>query len=44
MSNLMVARDSDGVLVVDSRIVAQELGIQHENFMDTIRKYKKQSE
>jgi phage regulator Rha-like protein len=44
MSDLIIDRDSDGVLVVDSRLIAQELGIQHENFMDTIRKYQKQAE
>ena len=40
----MVARDSDGVLVVDSRLVAQELGIEHENFIETVKKYQKQAE
>jgi phage regulator Rha-like protein len=44
MSDLTIGRDPDGVLVVDSRLVAQELRIQHENFMDTIRKYQKQAE
>lgn len=44
MSELMVARGSDGVLVVDSRLVAQELGIEHESFMKTVEKYKTQAE
>lgn len=32
------------VLVVDSRLLAQELGVTHKAFMETIRKYEKQAE
>lgn len=39
MSNLVVF-EHEGVLVVDSRLVAKELGIEHDNFMGTIRKYR----
>lgn len=31
--------DKDGELVVDSRLIADELGISHESFMKTIKKY-----
>lgn len=31
--------EKDGTLVVDSRLIADELGIQHETFMRTIKKY-----
>jgi phage regulator Rha-like protein len=45
MTNLKVDRHSeDGALVVDSRLIAQELGVTHKAFMDTIRKYEKQTE
>lgn len=30
--------DRNGVLVVDSRLVAEKLGIQHKNFIETIEK------
>ena len=43
MSNLSV-REKNGVLVVDSRLIAQELGIKHKSFMETIRKHEKQTE
>jgi phage regulator Rha-like protein len=38
MSNLD-AFEYEGVLVVDSRLVARELGIGHESFMETIQSY-----
>ncbi len=38
MSNLNVI-EYEGVLVVDSRLIAQELGIQHKNFLATLNKY-----
>lgn len=38
MSILQVV-ERDRVLVVDSRIIAEELGIQHKNFLATIEKY-----
>lgn len=38
MSDLPVF-EYEGVLVVDSRLVARELGIEHENFMETIRSH-----
>jgi phage regulator Rha-like protein len=44
MSDLIVSPHADGVLVVDSRLIAKELGIQHESFIETVEKYKKQSE
>lgn len=31
--------DKDGELVVDSRLIADELGIEHRAFMQTIKKY-----
>jgi phage regulator Rha-like protein len=42
--NLVVAAQDDGTLVVDSRLVAQGLGIDHHNFMQTISKHKSQAE
>lgn len=39
MSDLTVFPYSDGALVVDSRLIAQELDIEHESFMETVRKY-----
>jgi phage regulator Rha-like protein len=44
MTDLIVAGHSDGVLVVDSRLIAEELGIQHESFMDTVKKYQTEAE
>jgi phage regulator Rha-like protein len=38
MSQLSVS-EHDGVLVVDSRLVAERLGIEHESFMKTLREY-----
>jgi phage regulator Rha-like protein len=43
MSNLVVF-EHEGVLVVDSRLIAIELGIKHESFMATIKKYQTQTE
>lgn len=43
MSNLSVI-EVDGLLVVDSRLVAERLNIQHETFMKTVAKYKRQIE
>ncbi len=43
MSSLSV-QEKDSVLVVDSRLIAQELGIKHKSFMETIRKHEKQTE
>jgi len=43
MSTLSV-REKDGVLVVDSRLIAQGLGIEHESFLKTINRYKTQTE
>lgn len=36
---LLQVSDRDNVLVVDSRLIAAELGIQHKNFLATIDKY-----
>jgi len=45
MTNLKVDRHSeDGSLVVDSRLIAQELAVTHEAFYKTIKKYEKQTE
>jgi len=38
MSSLKVT-EVGGVLVVDSRLIAEELGIQHKNFLSTLSKY-----
>ena len=43
MSSLSVC-EKDRVLVIDSRLIAQELGIKHKSFMETIRKHEKQTE
>lgn len=34
----------DGILVVDSRLIAERLGIQHESFLKTIRKHRERIE
>lgn len=39
MSDLSVSEYNDGELVVDSRLVAERLGIEHESFMKTLREY-----
>ncbi len=39
MSLITVSDRGDGLIVVDSRLVAAELGIQHKNFLGTIEKY-----
>jgi phage regulator Rha-like protein len=44
MSDLIVIEHPDGVLVVDSRLVAKEMGIEHRSFLETIQKYKKDAE
>lgn len=36
--------EQDGCLVVDSRLVAKRLGIQHESFLKTIRKHRERIE
>ena len=43
MTTLSV-REKDGVLVIDSRLIAIELGIKHKSFMETIKKHEKQTE
>ena len=44
MSNLSINEES-GVLLVDSRLLAQELGVQHRNFYrKLILKYQKEIE
>lgn len=45
MTNLVVDRHpEDGALVVDSRLIAQELAVTHKSFMETIRKYETETE
>ena len=44
MTDFIVSHHSDNVLVVDSRLIAQELGIEHESFMKTVEKYKTQAQ
>lgn len=39
MPGLSVSEHDDGELVVDSRLIAERLGIEHESFMETLRKY-----
>ena len=36
--------DNNGILLVDSRLIASKLGIEHENFMETIKKYQAKTE
>lgn len=44
MDELEVISYKDGALVVDSRLIAQELGIEHKNFMESIKKYQTNAE
>ncbi len=44
MAELSVSEYSDGFLVVDSRLIAERLGIEHENFIGNIKKYLTQAE
>lgn len=44
MTDFSVFQHEDGALVVDSRLVAQRLGIEHENLMSTLNKYRTQLE
>jgi phage regulator Rha-like protein len=44
MTDFSVFQYDDGALVVDSRLIAERLGIKHENFMETAKKYKTQTE
>jgi len=39
MSLLTVSDRGDGLIVVDSKLIAAQLGIQHKNFLATIEKY-----
>lgn len=43
MSNLSVI-ERDGVLVVDSHLIAQDLGIAHKNLLETLDNYLKRIE
>ena len=43
MSNLSI-QERDGVLVVDSRLIAQDLGIAHKNLLETLDNYRKRIE
>lgn len=40
MSDLSVSEYNDGELVVDSRLIAEDLGIEHESFIKTVDTYK----
>lgn len=40
MSNLCAFEHEDGELVVDSRLIAARLGIEHESFLETLETYK----
>jgi phage regulator Rha-like protein len=42
--DLVVSKQDDGILVVDSRLIAQGLGVKHENFMETVQKYQTEVE
>lgn len=45
MTDLVVGRHpEDGSLVVDSRLIAKELAVTHKSFMETVKKYQKQTE
>lgn len=41
---LIINHPEDGALVVDSRLIAQELAVTHEAFYKTIKKYEKETE
>jgi phage regulator Rha-like protein len=43
MSDL-IPFEYNGQLVVDSRLIAQELGIEHDNYMQTINNYQTEVE
>jgi phage regulator Rha-like protein len=43
-TDLVVSAQDDGVLVIDSRLVAKGLAIEHESFLKTIEKYKTKTE
>ncbi len=43
MSNLSI-QERDGILVVDSRLIAQDLGIAHKNLLETLDNYRKRIE
>jgi phage regulator Rha-like protein len=40
----VAVEERDGILVVDSRIIAERLGVQHKNFLDTINTHKESIE
>ena len=44
MTKIVVFQHEDGALVVDSRLIADSLGIDHESLMKTINKYQTQAE
>ena len=44
MNITKVSGSSGSVLVIDSRLIAERLGIQHDNFVQTVEKYKTQAE
>lgn len=44
MTSLSVFESDDGYLVVDSRLIAERLNIQHESLVRTINKYKRKLE
>lgn len=44
MTNLSIETHPDGILVVDSRLIAEELNVTHKSFMETVRKYQTQTE
>lgn len=43
MSEISVS-EQDGLLVVDSRLIAERLGIEHDNFLQTVQNYQNQIE
>jgi len=38
--SVLIVIENEGELVVDSRLIAQELNIEHRSFMDTMTAYK----
>lgn len=45
MSEIVISTYSDGILVVDSRLIALELGIKHSDwYQNILKKYQKEAE
>lgn len=44
LTGILAVVEQDGVLVVDSRLIAERLGIQHDSFLKTTRKHREKIE